>query len=61
MYILVLVFPLISSIISGLFGRKVGERGAGIFTSISIFLTFCVSSLILFEVAFNGASTYLHL
>ena len=32
---------------------NVGERGAGIFTSISIFLTFCVSSLILFDVAFN--------
>jgi NADH:ubiquinone oxidoreductase subunit 5 (subunit L)/multisubunit Na+/H+ antiporter MnhA subunit len=33
MYILVLTAPLLGALTSGLFGRKIGERGAGIFTS----------------------------
>jgi NADH:ubiquinone oxidoreductase subunit 5 (subunit L)/multisubunit Na+/H+ antiporter MnhA subunit len=61
MYILVLFIPLISSITAGLFGRKVGEKGAGIFTSSCIVTTFFLSCFILYEVAFNASPTYLHL
>lgn len=61
MYFLILILPLISSITSGFFGRKIGERGAGFFTSLSIFLTFLLSVFVAFEVAFNAAPTYLNL
>ena len=61
MYILILIIPLLSSITAGLFGRKIGEKGAGILTSISIFTSFIISTLILYEVAFNASPTYLHL
>jgi NADH:ubiquinone oxidoreductase subunit 5 (subunit L)/multisubunit Na+/H+ antiporter MnhA subunit len=61
MYILVLFLPLLSSIVAGLFGRKVGEKGAGIFTSCCILLTCFTSYFILYEVGFNGCPTYLHL
>ena len=33
MHILVLFIPLLSAIISGLFGKKIGTKGAGILTS----------------------------
>jgi NADH:ubiquinone oxidoreductase subunit 5 (subunit L)/multisubunit Na+/H+ antiporter MnhA subunit len=39
MYILVLLIPLLSAIISGLFGRKLGSNGAGIFSTCSILIT----------------------
>ena len=39
MYLLVLFIPLLSAAISGLFGRKIGEKGAGIFTSSSIVIS----------------------
>ena len=61
MYILVLFLPLLSSVVAGLFGRKVGEKGAGIFTSCCILLTCITSYFILYEVGFNGCPTYLHL
>ena len=32
-YLLVLFTPLMGAMVSGLFGRKIGERGAGILTS----------------------------
>jgi hypothetical protein len=43
MYILVLVIPLISATIAGLFGRKVGEIGAGIITTSLILITSIIS------------------
>ena len=42
MYALILAIPLISSITAGLFGRKIGEKGSGIFTSVSIVITFFI-------------------
>jgi len=39
MYILIIVMPLIGSIIAGLMGRKVGEKGAGYITSINMIIT----------------------
>ena len=40
MYLLILALPLASSFISGFFGRKLGEKGAGLFSSSCIVLTF---------------------
>jgi len=52
MYFLILTLPLISTIISGLFGRWIGGRGAGIIGTLCIFLTFLISIFVFYEVAF---------
>ncbi len=59
MYILVLVIPLISATIAGLFGRKVGEIGAGIITTSLILITSIISWFIWYEVGICGAVTYI--
>ncbi|YP_001031202.1 NADH dehydrogenase subunit 5 (mitochondrion) [Amphimedon queenslandica] len=61
MYVLVLWLPLVSAIISGLWGRKIGTRGAGRLTSTCIILCWGVSCIILYEVCLNGAATYIQL
>jgi NADH-quinone oxidoreductase subunit L len=43
MYLLILCIPLISASIAGLFGRKLGDKGAGIVTSSLIVLTSILS------------------
>nr|YP_002149675.1 NADH dehydrogenase subunit 5 [Madracis myriaster]ACA84066.1 NADH dehydrogenase subunit 5 [Madracis myriaster]ARU77423.1 NADH dehydrogenase subunit 5 [Madracis decactis] len=61
MYLLVLFFPLIGAILTGCFGRKIGERGAGILTSSCLVLSLSYSFLIAIEVLFNSTTTYLKL
>jgi NADH-ubiquinone oxidoreductase chain 5 len=61
MYALILAIPLISSITAGLFGRFIGERGAGWFSSISIVITFMISCFAFIEICFYNSPTYLHL
>ncbi len=61
MYILVLFIPLLSAMISGFFGRKIGTRGAGVLTSSCIFITGIISGWIFYETVLNGSSTYLKL
>jgi NADH-quinone oxidoreductase subunit L len=43
MYYLILFIPLLSAITAGLFGRKIGEKGAGIITTGSIIVTSIMS------------------
>lgn len=43
MYILVLVIPLISAILAGLFGRYIGDKGAGLMTTGLILITSLIS------------------
>jgi NADH:ubiquinone oxidoreductase subunit 5 (subunit L)/multisubunit Na+/H+ antiporter MnhA subunit len=61
MYGFILVIPLFSAAAAGLFGRHLGERGAGILTTSCISLTFGLSMFILYEVGFCGSNTYLYL
>lgn len=61
MYILVLLMPLLSAIVSGLFGRKIGVRGAGIVTSSSIGVSLMVSCYIFYETVLNSSVTYIKL
>ena len=61
MYILVLFLPLLSAIISGLFGRKIGTKGAGILTSSCISISLIVSWCIFYETVLNSSSTYIKL
>ena len=61
MYILVLFLPLLSAIISGLFGRKIGTKGAGILTSTCISTCVIVSCCIFYETVLNSSPTYIKL
>ena len=61
MYILILFLPLLSALISGLFGRKIGIKGAGVFTSSCITLTIFISCFIFYETTLSFSITYLKL
>ena len=61
MYILVLLMPLLSAIISGLFGRKIGTKGAGVLTSCCIVISTIVSCYIFYETVLNSSVTYIKL
>ena len=61
MYILVLLFPLLSAMISGLLGRKIGTKGAGILTSSCIVISLVVSCCIFYEATLNLSTTYIKL
>ena len=58
---LVLLMPLLSAIISGLLGRKIGTKGAGILTSSCISISLIVSCYIFYETVLNSSSTYIKL
>nr|YP_232819.1 NADH dehydrogenase subunit 5 [Tethya actinia]AAP59078.1 NADH dehydrogenase subunit 5 [Tethya actinia] len=61
MYILVLLVPLLSAIISGLFGRRIGTKGAGVLTSSCIVISAIVSYYIFYETILNSSVTYIKL
>nr|YP_009758587.1 NADH dehydrogenase subunit 5 [Haloclava producta]QIN90405.1 NADH dehydrogenase subunit 5 [Haloclava producta] len=61
MYILVLTVPLLGALVSGLFGRKIGEKGAGIFTSGCLIISLAWSLLIFYETTLNFSTTYIKL
>ncbi len=61
MYILVLFLPLLSAIMSGLFGRKIGTRGAGVLTSTCIGASALVSCCIFYETVLNFSPAYVKL
>jgi NADH-ubiquinone oxidoreductase chain 5 len=54
MYITIIILPLLGSIISGFFGRKIGVKGAQFITCSSIIITMLLSILVFFEVGFNN-------
>lgn len=56
MYLAIIVLPLLGSIISGFFGRKVGVNGAQIITSLCIAITTVITLFIFYEVGLNGLS-----
>ena len=61
MYILVLFMPLLSAIISGLFGRKIGTKGAGVLTGSCIVASLIISCCIFYEIVLNSSVTYIKL
>lgn len=50
MYVLIILFPLLSSIFCGLFGRKLGYEGVKIFSCLSLFFTFIIAISCFMEV-----------
>jgi NADH-ubiquinone oxidoreductase chain 5 len=61
MYLTIIILPLIGSIVSGFFGRKVGVKGAQLITSLSIIITTIIAIILFFEVGFNSIPTTIEL
>ena len=53
MEISIIVLPLLASIISGFFGRSIGDRNSEIITSLLVTIAAILSAVILYEVIFN--------
>ena len=53
--------PLLSAIVSGLFGRKIGVRGVGLLTFSCIVISLVVSCCIFYETVLNSSVTYIKL
>jgi NADH-ubiquinone oxidoreductase chain 5 len=54
MYLTLIILPLLGSIVSGFFGRKVGVTGAHLITCISVVTTTILAIFAFFEVGFNN-------
>ena len=61
MYLTIIILPLLGSIISGFFGRKIGVNGAQLITCTSILLTTILSALAFIEVGLNNTSVSVQL
>jgi NADH-ubiquinone oxidoreductase chain 5 len=54
MYLSLIILPLLGSIVSGFFGRKIGVSGAQQITSVSVIITTILAILAFFETGFNN-------
>jgi NADH-ubiquinone oxidoreductase chain 5 len=61
MYLAIIVLPLLGSIASGFFGRKIGVAGAQLITCSSVILTTTFAVLAFFEVGLNNIPVSIHL
>jgi NADH-ubiquinone oxidoreductase chain 5 len=61
MYLSIIILPLLGSIVSGFFGRKVGVSGAQLIASSSIIITTILAIIAFFEVGFNNIPVSINL
>ncbi len=54
MYLIIIILPLLASISSGFFGRKIGVSGSHVITCTSVITTTTLAVLAFFEVGFNS-------
>jgi NADH-ubiquinone oxidoreductase chain 5 len=54
MYLAIITLPLLGSIVSGFFGRKVGVSGAQLITCLCVIVTTLLAIITFFEVGFNN-------
>ena len=54
MYLAIIILPLLASISSGFFGRKIGTSGSQIITTSSVIVTTLLAIVAFFEVGLNG-------
>jgi NADH-ubiquinone oxidoreductase chain 5 len=50
MYLTIIIFPLLGSLISGLLGRKIGANGSQLISCTCLFLSAVLSTLAFYEV-----------
>jgi NADH-ubiquinone oxidoreductase chain 5 len=61
MYLALIVLPILGSIVSGFFGRKVGVTGAQIITCGCVITTTLLAIITFFEVGLNNIPVTIHL
>jgi NADH-ubiquinone oxidoreductase chain 5 len=61
MYLSIIILPLLGSIVSGFFGRKVGVQGAQLITCSNLIITTILAIIAFFEVGFNNIPVSIHL
>ena len=61
MYLALIILPLLGSIASGFFGRKIGTTGSQLITCSCVILTTFIAIPIFFEVGFNNTPVTIHL
>jgi NADH-ubiquinone oxidoreductase chain 5 len=61
MYLSIIILPLLGSIVSGFFGRKVGISGAQLITCSSVITTTILAVLAFFEVGMNNIPVHVEL
>jgi NADH-ubiquinone oxidoreductase chain 5 len=54
MYLLIIILPLLGSISSGFFGRKIGVKGSHIITCSCVIITTLLSIIAFIEVGLNN-------
>jgi NADH-ubiquinone oxidoreductase chain 5 len=54
MYLIIIILPLLGSVVSGFFGRKVGVKGAQLITCSSVLVTTLLVMLTFIEVGYNN-------
>ena len=59
MYLSLIFYPLLGSLLAGLFGRFLGFRGAALVTTTCVFLSFLMSCIAFYEVALSGSGCYI--
>jgi NADH-ubiquinone oxidoreductase chain 5 len=59
MYLLIVLLPLFSFLGAALFGRHIGDKGAGYYTTACIFTTFFLSVFAFYEVGLSGSPCYI--
>nr|UVF63022.1 NADH dehydrogenase subunit 5 [Synarthrophyton patena] len=61
MYLLILVIPFLGAIITGFLGRFLGRYGAGIFSTICVFISMLLSFIAFYEVGLMSVPCYINL
>ena len=61
MYLAIITLPLLGSIVSGFFGRKVGVSGAQLIACTCVIVTTMLAVITFFEVGLNNVSTSVNL
>jgi NADH-ubiquinone oxidoreductase chain 5 len=61
MYLAIIILPLLGSIVSGFFGRKIGVSGAHLITCTSVIVTTLLATIAFFEVGLNNVPVSINL
>ena len=61
MYITIIIIPMLSAIVAGFFGRHIGSRLSGQFTTLNIIVTSALSYFIFYKVALKGQPVWLEM
>jgi NADH-ubiquinone oxidoreductase chain 5 len=61
MYLAIIILPLLGSIVSGFFGRKIGVNGAQLITCGTVLVTTILAVIVFFEVGFNNVPVSIQL